>query len=71
MCCSMGRTLGAGSFGKVKLAEHKLTGYKCAIKIMKRKKIQGAGLDEKGTRNMGEGEVVLEFSWSLKPLYCT
>ena len=45
----MGRTLGAGSFGKVKLAEHRLTGHKVAIKIMKRKKIQGAGLDEKGT----------------------
>jgi serine/threonine protein kinase len=45
----MGRTLGAGSFGKVKLADHKLTGQKVAIKIMKRKKIQGAGLDEKGT----------------------
>lgn len=29
----LGKTIGHGSFGKVKIAEHVLTGYKVAIKI--------------------------------------
>ena len=29
----IGKTLGIGSFGKVKVAEHVLTGHKVAIKI--------------------------------------
>jgi 5'-AMP-activated protein kinase catalytic alpha subunit len=36
----MGKTLGIGSFGKVKVAEHVLTGHKVAIKILNRKKIK-------------------------------
>jgi serine/threonine protein kinase len=44
----LGKTLGVGSFGKVKVAEHILTGHKVAIKILNRKKIQSMGMDEKG-----------------------
>lgn len=35
----LGKTLGHGSFGKVKLAEHSLTGQSVAIKIISRQKI--------------------------------
>lgn len=44
----MGRTLGVGSFGKVKVAEHILTGHKVAIKILNRKKIASMEMEEKG-----------------------
>ncbi|XP_046839981.1 5'-AMP-activated protein kinase catalytic subunit alpha-2-like [Xenia sp. Carnegie-2017] len=37
---TLGITLGHGTFGKVKLAEHKLTGHKVAIKILNRQKIK-------------------------------
>lgn len=33
---------------QVKLAEHALTGYKVAIKILNRKKIRAMDMDEKG-----------------------
>lgn len=46
----MGRTLGAGSFGKVKMATHKLTGHNVAIKIMQRRSIASSGLDDKGAK---------------------
>lgn len=45
----MGKTLGIGSFGKVKVAEHLLTGHKVAIKILNRRKIKAMDMDEKGT----------------------
>lgn len=48
----MGKTLGIGSFGKVKLAEHALTGYKVAIKILNRKKIKAMDMDEKVRREI-------------------
>jgi len=35
----LGKTLGFGSFGKVKLGEHEKFGQKVAIKILNRKKI--------------------------------
>jgi 5'-AMP-activated protein kinase, catalytic alpha subunit len=45
----LGKTLGIGSFGKVKIAEHILTGNKVAIKILNRKKIKQMDMEEKGT----------------------
>jgi len=44
----MGKTVGVGSFGKVKVAEHLLTGQKVAIKILNRKKIHSMDMEEKG-----------------------
>lgn len=44
----LGKTLGIGSFGKVKVAEHILTGNKVAIKILNRKKIKQMDMEEKG-----------------------
>lgn len=43
----LGKTLGIGSFGKVKLAEHELTGHQVAVKILNRKKIKSLRMDEK------------------------
>lgn len=45
----LGKTLGIGSFGKVKIAEHLLTGHKVAIKILNRRKIKNMDMEEKGT----------------------
>ena len=39
---------GVGSFGKVKVAEHVMTGHRVAIKILNRKKIQQMDMEEKG-----------------------
>lgn len=44
----LGKTLGIGSFGKVKIAEHSLTGHKVAIKILNRRKIKNMEMEEKG-----------------------
>lgn len=44
----LGKTLGHGSFGKVKIAEHVLTGYKVAIKILNRRKMKTPDMEEKG-----------------------
>ena len=44
----IGKTLGIGSFGKVKIAEHILTGHEVAIKILNRRKIRGMEMEEKG-----------------------
>lgn len=44
----MGKTLGHGSFGKVKIAEHLPTGYKVAIKILNRRKMKSPDMEEKG-----------------------
>ena len=35
----LGHTIGQGSFGKVKLAEHEITGHKVAVKILNRQKM--------------------------------
>lgn len=43
----VGKTLGHGSFGKVKVAEHLLTGHKVAIKILNRRKMRTPDMEEK------------------------
>lgn len=45
----LGKTLGIGSFGKVKVAEHALTEHKVAIKILNRRKIRAMDMEEKGS----------------------
>ncbi|XP_010550030.1 PREDICTED: SNF1-related protein kinase catalytic subunit alpha KIN10 isoform X2 [Tarenaya hassleriana] len=48
----LGRTLGIGSFGRVKIAEHALTGHKVAIKILNRRKIKSMEMEEKVRREI-------------------
>jgi len=48
----LGKTLGIGSFGKVKVAEHVLTGHKVAIKILNRRKIRSMDMEEKVRREI-------------------
>ncbi|EQC38348.1 CAMK/CAMKL/AMPK protein kinase [Saprolegnia diclina VS20] len=48
----LGETLGTGSFGKVKLAEHEITGHKVAIKILNRNKIRSLEMGEKVRREI-------------------
>lgn len=48
----LGKTLGIGSFGKVKIAEHTLTGHKVAIKILNRRKIKNMEMEEKVRRRL-------------------
>ncbi|KAL7749632.1 Protein kinase [Sorochytrium milnesiophthora] len=38
-------TLGSGSFGKVKLAQHTLTGHRVAMKFINKKKVAQSGVD--------------------------
>ncbi|XVF58324.1 hypothetical protein PTKIN_Ptkin07bG0057000 [Pterospermum kingtungense] len=48
----LGRRLGIGSFAKVKIAEHALTGHKVAIKILNRRKIKDMEMEEKVRREI-------------------
>ncbi|GAU19808.1 hypothetical protein TSUD_170330 [Trifolium subterraneum] len=48
----LGKTLGIGSFGKVKIAEHVLTRHKVAIKILNRRKIKNMEMEEKVRREI-------------------
>ncbi|WZZ36446.1 hypothetical protein YC2023_019847 [Brassica napus] len=48
----LGKTLGIGSFGKVKIAEHVVTGHKVAIKILNRRKIKNMEMEEKVGREI-------------------
>ncbi|CAN7081437.1 unnamed protein product [Brassica oleracea var. botrytis] len=48
----LGRVLGIGSFGKVKIAEHTLTGHNVAIKIISRRKINNMEMEEKVRREI-------------------
>ncbi|KAI3962864.1 hypothetical protein MKW98_028033, partial [Papaver atlanticum] len=43
----LGKTLGFGSFGKVKSADHVLTGHQVAIKILNREKIKNSNMEDK------------------------
>ncbi|XP_076910040.1 SNF1-related protein kinase catalytic subunit alpha KIN10-like [Bidens hawaiensis] len=54
----LGKTLGAGAFGKVKVATHILSGIKVAIKILDRKSIDETG----GERVRREIEIMKFFS---------
>ncbi|XP_074590230.1 SNF1-related protein kinase catalytic subunit alpha KIN10-like [Curcuma longa] len=48
----LGKILGIGSFSKVKIAEHLLTGHKVAIKILNRQKVKSMGAEEKVRREI-------------------
>lgn len=48
----LGKTLGVGSFGKVKVAVHIPTGYKVAVKVLNRKKIKAMDMEEKVRREI-------------------
>ncbi|KAK9829879.1 hypothetical protein WJX72_008401 [[Myrmecia] bisecta] len=48
----LGKTLGIGSFGKVKIAEHVQTGHKVAVKILNRRKIKQMDMEEKVRREI-------------------
>ena len=43
----LGERLGVGTFGKVKEAQHELTGHKVAVKILNRNKISSLDVAEK------------------------
>eukprot|EP00929_Paragymnodinium_shiwhaense_P098576 TRINITY_DN60038_c0_g1_i1.p1 TRINITY_DN60038_c0_g1~~TRINITY_DN60038_c0_g1_i1.p1 ORF type:complete len:504 (+),score=94.67 TRINITY_DN60038_c0_g1_i1:179-1690(+) len=45
-------TLGVGTFGKVKLAEHTITGQKVAVKIINRKKMETMNMHQKIRREI-------------------
>ncbi|KAM3335875.1 hypothetical protein ACQJBY_030045 [Aegilops geniculata] len=49
---NLGETLGAGTFGKVMIAYHKLTGHKVAIKILNRRKMKIMEMEEKANREI-------------------
>eukprot|EP00184_Porphyridium_aerugineum_P007644 CAMPEP_0184698514 /NCGR_PEP_ID=MMETSP0313-20130426/5120_1 /TAXON_ID=2792 /ORGANISM="Porphyridium aerugineum, Strain SAG 1380-2" /LENGTH=477 /DNA_ID=CAMNT_0027157477 /DNA_START=88 /DNA_END=1521 /DNA_ORIENTATION=+ len=48
----LGKTLGVGSFGKVKLGEHEATGKKVAVKILNRQKIKMLEMEDKVKREI-------------------
>ncbi|MBA0817954.1 hypothetical protein Gohar_021137, partial [Gossypium harknessii] len=48
----LGKTIGIGSFGKVKVAEHVLTGHKVAIKNLDLTKIKTKAMEEKVRREI-------------------
>ncbi|XP_066394967.1 serine/threonine protein kinase OSK4 [Miscanthus floridulus] len=49
---NLGRTLGIGTFGKVKIAEHKLTGHRVAIKIINCRQMRNMEMEEKAKREI-------------------
>jgi len=48
----LGKNLGIGAFGKVKLATHAITGHKVAVKILNKTKIKQLGMEEKVQREI-------------------
>uniref|UniRef100_A0A8I6XC33 Protein kinase domain-containing protein n=1 Tax=Hordeum vulgare subsp. vulgare TaxID=112509 RepID=A0A8I6XC33_HORVV len=49
---NLGKTLGLGTFGKVIIAEHKLTRQKVAIKILNRSQMGAMEMEEKANREI-------------------
>ena len=45
---NLGKTLGGGTFGKVMIVQHKLTGHKVVIKILNHSKMKAMEMEEKG-----------------------
>eukprot|EP00592_Proboscia_alata_P008265 CAMPEP_0194351992 /NCGR_PEP_ID=MMETSP0174-20130528/366_1 /TAXON_ID=216777 /ORGANISM="Proboscia alata, Strain PI-D3" /LENGTH=745 /DNA_ID=CAMNT_0039119765 /DNA_START=80 /DNA_END=2317 /DNA_ORIENTATION=+ len=48
----LGKNLGIGAFGKVKVATHAITGHKVAVKILNKAKIKQLGMEEKVQREI-------------------
>ncbi len=48
----IGKTIGKGTFGKVKLGNHNLTGEKVAVKILEKDKIQDVSDVERVAREI-------------------
>jgi len=48
----LGKNLGIGAFGKVKLATHSVSGHKVAVKILNKAKIKQLGMEEKVQREI-------------------
>mmetsp|Transcript_42372 Transcript_42372/g.76401 ORF Transcript_42372/g.76401 Transcript_42372/m.76401 type:complete len:692 (-) Transcript_42372:86-2161(-) len=48
----LGKNLGIGAFGKVKLATHAITNHKVAVKILNKAKIKQLGMEEKVQREI-------------------
>jgi 5'-AMP-activated protein kinase, catalytic alpha subunit len=48
----LGKTIGEGSFGKVKLAEHELTSHKVAVKIVNKEKLKDSKVNNKIKREI-------------------
>ncbi|KAH7279957.1 hypothetical protein KP509_37G045000 [Ceratopteris richardii] len=48
----IGKAIGIGSFGKVRVAQHVSTGYKVAVKILSKRKIKMTNMEEKVTREI-------------------
>jgi 5'-AMP-activated protein kinase catalytic alpha subunit len=46
---NLGTRIGYGAFGKVKIAEHKKTRHKVAIKIINCRQMRTMGMEEKST----------------------
>ena len=51
-CVSLGRSLGSGTFGKVRIGTHTITGEKVAIKILEKDRIKDKGDVERVTREI-------------------
>lgn len=50
----LGKILGIGSFSKVKVADHALTGNVVAVKILSRQKLKNMDLEENGNLEVQE-----------------
>uniref|UniRef100_A0A8R7U270 non-specific serine/threonine protein kinase n=1 Tax=Triticum urartu TaxID=4572 RepID=A0A8R7U270_TRIUA len=58
---NLGKILGHGTFGKVMIAEHKLTGQKVAIKILNRHKMEIMEMEEKAKREIKILRLFIDF----------